>query len=127
MSNRTVNIGVNSTDGDLSVIISELCQEATDEEYERGKARARKAAKMAEATLKETSPKRTGKYAKGWTTEEHDTSRGFSVVVRNKTKPGITHLLEKGHMTRKGNRTKVMPHIAPAYEKAKRLLEEDDG
>lgn len=127
MSNRTVNIGVGSTDGDLSVIISELCQEATDEEYERGKARARKAAKMAEATLHETSPKRTGKYAKGWTTEEHDTSRGFSVVVRNKTKPGITHLLEKGHMTRKGNRTKELPHIAPAYEKAKRLLEDENG
>lgn len=126
MSN-TVNLGGNFSDGDLSVIISELCQEATDEEFERGKARARKAAKMAEATLKETSPKRTGKYAKGWTTEEHDTSRGFSVVVRNETKPGITHLLEKGHMTRKGGRTKAIPHILPAYQKAKRLMEDDDG
>jgi len=126
MSN-TVNLGGGFSDGDLSIMISDLCQDVADEAYERGKARARKAAKMAEATLKETSPKRTGKYAKGWTTEEHDTSRGFSVVVRNKAKPGITHLLEKGHMTRKGGRTKAIPHILPAYQKAKRLMEEDDG
>ena len=126
MSN-TVNLGGGFSDGVLSIMISDLCQDVADEAYERGKARARKAAKMAEATLKETSPKRTGKYAKGWTTEEHDTSRGFSVVVRNKAKPGITHLLEKGHMTRKGGRTKAIPHILPAYQKAKRLMEEDDG
>lgn len=126
MSN-TVYLGGNFSDGDLSIMISDLCQDAADEAYERGKERTRKAAKMAEATLKETSPKRTGKYAKGWTTEEHDTSRGFSVVVRNKAKPGITHLLEKGHMTRKGGRTKAFPHILPAYQKAKRLMEDDDG
>lgn len=126
MSN-TVNLGGNFADGDLSIMISDLCQDAADEAYERGKERTRAAAKAAEQMLRQTSPKRTGKYARGWKAKFVETSRGFSALVANETKPSLTHLLEKGHMTRKGGRTKALPHILPAYEKAKRLMEEDDG
>jgi len=36
--------------------------------------------------------------------------------VGNKNKPGLVHLLEKGHLTMAGRRTTAYPHMAPAFE-----------
>lgn len=36
--------------------------------------------------------------------------------VGNKNKPGLVHLLEKGHVTLTGRRTNAYPHMAPAFE-----------
>lgn len=37
--------------------------------------------------------------------------------IGNKTKPGLVHLLEKGHLTINGQRsTRAFPHMAPAFE-----------
>lgn len=48
--------------------------------------------------LRSTSPRRTGRYAKGWTSDERSEGDGsVTVTVHNKTKPGLTHLLEHGH------------------------------
>ena len=35
--------------------------------------------------------------------------------VGNSTKPGLVHLLEKGHLTMAGRRTNAYPHMAPAF------------
>lgn len=59
--------------------------------------------KEAVKRLRETSPvnekgKHSGRYAKGWAYEKGKRYRGKSVgVVRNKTDPQLTHLLEYGH------------------------------
>src|SRR5690606_2052022 len=45
------------------------------------------------ADLRETSPKKTGEYAKGWTARKEGPGR---YVVYNKKKPQLTHLLEHG-------------------------------
>lgn len=44
--------------------------------------------------------------------------RGVETVgeVGNKNKPGLVHLLEKGHATLTGRRTTAYPHMAPAFE-----------
>lgn len=61
----------------------------------------------------------TGKYASGWTVKRRK-SRGkiTGFVVYNRTKPGLTMLLEKGHVVRNKSgtygRTLGIPHIAPA-------------
>lgn len=67
--------------------------------------------------LKVKSPKRTKKYAKGWTKK---TIKKFgetnSHIIYNKNKPGLTHLLEYGHAKRGGGRVEGIPHIRPVEE-----------
>ena len=67
--------------------------------------------------LKETSPKRTGKYSKGWRVKT-EKDRGFiNCTIHNATNYQLTHLLEKPHLTRNGRRTTPKVHIAPVEEK----------
>ena len=75
------------------------------------------------AYLKETSPKLTGKYAKGWTNKMHHAADGspFS-VVHNVKKPGLTHNLEHGHGG--PHPAKAHPHIEAAYYAGVRHLDE---
>lgn len=61
------------------------------------------------------SPKRHGGYSKGWSVrQEHHGGGRHVVVVHNRKKPGLTHLLEKGHAKRGGGRVEGRVHIAPA-------------
>ena len=72
--------------------------------------------------LRNTSPKKTGSYARGWSLKRVK-SRGSGVtdiIVHNRTDYQLTHLLENGHVIRnkKGTygRTHPIKHIAPAEE-----------
>lgn len=76
--------------------------------------------------LKNTSPKKTGSYAKGWAVKK-ETKRGItSAIVHNKTDYQLTHLLENGHIIRnkKGEygRTNGIKHIAPVEQWAQNEL-----
>lgn len=51
----------------------------------------------------DTFPKGTGKYAKGWTASQVKAPHYTSVVIHNKT-PGLPHLLEHGHVLKRGGR-----------------------
>lgn len=62
--------------------------------------------------LKKKSPKRTGRYARGWRVYKNKGGR----VIRNKDKPQLTHLLEHGHLTRNGKRVRGEKHIEPVEE-----------
>lgn len=57
--------------------------------------------------IKSKSPKRTGKYARGWRQRKN----GDSLILHNADKPGLTHLLEKGYTARNGRRVAPRPHI----------------
>ena len=71
-------------------------------------------AKDSSKRLKQTSPKRTGKYAKGWTQTVEKGRMTVSAIIHGKSGTyQLAHLLEKGHLTRKGTRTKEIVHIAP--------------
>lgn len=60
---------------------------------------------------------RTGKYNKGWRVKE-EKGRGYiNCIVHNATDWQLTHLLENGHTTRNGGRTKAFVHIRPVEEK----------
>lgn len=71
-------------------------------------------AKNLAADLRETSPKDTGDYAKGWRYRKEAPGR---YRVYNKDKPQLTHLLEKGHAKRGGGRVEAKVHIKPAEER----------
>ncbi|WP_299314488.1 HK97 gp10 family phage protein [uncultured Halomonas sp.] len=75
---------------------------------------ARDTAKALAKDLRETSPKDTGEYAKGWT---HRKEAPGSYRVYNKKKPQLTHLLEHGHAKAGGGRVEGIPHIKPAEDR----------
>lgn len=74
-------------------------------------------AKESVSKLKNSSPRKTGSYAKGWGVKRLGDK---DVVVHNRTDYQLTHLLENGHVIRnkKGTygRTHGIKHIAPVEE-----------
>ena len=79
----------------------------------------KKVPKKASAKLKSVSPKRSGRYAKGWRVKRTDDK---TAVVYNAALPGFTHLLENGHVIKnsKGEygRAPAHKHIAPVEEES---------
>lgn len=75
--------------------------------------------KEAVEELKATSPRgKRGRYCKGWSTKIQNRGKlKYHKVIWNRTDYQLTHLLEFGHATRNGGRTKAIPHIRPIEEK----------
>ncbi len=56
---------------------------------------------------------RTGKYNKGWNVKKEKGNNYIKATIYNKTDYQLTHLLEYGHLTRSGSRTRAYTHIEP--------------
>lgn len=109
-----------SIDGLSDAILKELksYNDATEDEFEDI---AREVAKEGTKKLKATSTKgagsRKGHYADGWAVKYERRGNGkFEFIIHNRKKPGLTHLLEKGHQLRQGGRARAIPHIKPVEE-----------
>ena len=90
------------------------------------KTAVRKAGKSVKKDIQANAPKKTGAYSKSWTVKTtKETSESLELTVHSPKKYQLAHLLEKGHAKRGGGRTKAIPHIAPAEEKAVKDLEAD--
>lgn len=79
-------------------------------------------------TLRQGGPynERSGKYTRDWAVKLR--SRSYSSVtmteeytVYNKKNYQLTHLLEKGHVSRNGSRVRPFEHIKPAEELAEQM------
>ena len=78
----------------------------------------------ADAMVKEirtSAPKRTGEYAKGWTSrklgERTRSKEGYAKLICNPKRYSIAHLVEYGHAKRDGGRVSGKPHIRPVCDK----------
>lgn len=86
---------------------------------------AKEAAETTARQLHANSPKRAkgkgkGSYARGWKVKKRNQGNLVSYVVYNGKNPGLTHVLEKGHVARNQygsfGRVRAIPHIGPAAE-----------
>lgn len=92
----------------VTEIVKKACKEAADACLE---------------DIKSASPKDTGAYRRGWKLkEEANNALRVSYVIKNTTKPHLTHLLEKGHAKVIGGRVEAIPHIKPAEDRAAQML-----
>ena len=77
-------------------------------------------------SLKQSSPKDTGKYAKDWKYKRaHESRNDIRCQIYNDKHYRLTHLLEDGHALKTGGRAPAHPHIQPAADAASELLEKE--
>lgn len=96
----------------------------SDEVAEGIRKEVKAVAKETVATLKTTSPRDTGEYARGWSYRvEFESREDIRVRIYNRTKPQLTRLLEYGHDKVNGGRVEGRPHIRPAEQQAEKKLE----
>lgn len=111
--------------------VSELAQVVAQElaDYSQDltdgvKKEVKQVAKDVVTELKQTSPRNSGDYAKGWKSRvEYESPEDIRVRVYNSKKPQLTHLLENGHAKQNGGRVNGIPHIRPAEQRAEDSLE----
>lgn len=126
-------IGVDRFAKTMEDILGDLAGEVKEGS---GKA-VKKAAQVGRREVKKNSPRRNHgekHYADGWATRTRKTEDGWTSEIGNKVKPGLAHLLEKGHAKVGGGRVPpAVPggHIGPAADKAfdelRRQVEKEVG
>lgn len=106
--------------------INDILNEYSNDIQEAITTTAESIAKDGVSELKITSPKRTGKYRRGWRVKT-EKGKGFvECVIHNATSYQLTHLLEKPHSDRTGTRTiKPKVHIAPVEQQCVSKFEKD--
>ncbi len=109
---RSVEVSPDGFEGALSGILSEIdydCAEAIEKPV-------RECAKSGRSKLRKDSPRMTGEYASGWSYTMKGKSKSVFAEIGNKRKPGLVHLLEKGHAKVGGGRVAPVVHVDPVAQ-----------
>ena len=108
------NISIDQLAAEIAKGLAEYSQDVV----EKVNISSEKVGKAAVKQLKQTSPKRYGKYAKSWTMKtEPEVGQPHKRIVHVKAPHyRLAHLLEKGHAKVGGGRVDGIPHIRPAEE-----------
>lgn len=103
---------------DFALDVKKLLDQYSEDVFEAMAEVVPEVAKESAKKLKQESPKgKSGKYAKGWTSKAEKGRMTTTATVYGKTGTyQLAHLLEHGHATRKGGRTKAIVHIKPVEE-----------
>lgn len=108
----------------LSSEVSKILNDYVDEVADGTDEAVTKVANQCLKEIKAASPVKTGRYRKGWKKKQTSSGRGKLGYTLYNERPGLPHLLEKGHAKVNGGRVAGIPHIAPAAEKAVRDLQQ---
>lgn len=108
------NINIDKLASEIAKELSTYSQEVV----QKVNVSSERVGKTAVKQLKQTSPKRYGKYAKSWTMKtEPEVGQPHKRIVHVKAPHyRLTHLLEHGHAKKGGGRVEGKPHIRPAEE-----------
>ncbi len=108
------NISIDQLAAEIAKELSQYSQEVV----EKINVSSERVGKAAVQKLKQTSPKRTGAYAKSWTMKtEPAVGQPHKRIVHVKAPHHrLAHLLEYGHAKKGGGRVEGKPHIAPVEE-----------
>jgi hypothetical protein len=108
------NISIDQLASEIAKGLSEYSQDVV----EKVNISSEKVGKAAVKQLKQTSPKKTGKYAKSWTmATEKELGQPHKRIIHAKAPHyRLAHLLEYGHAKVGGGRVEGIPHIRPAEE-----------
>jgi hypothetical protein len=82
-----------SSDLQFAQDIAEILNEYDADTRRKLEETEKKIARECADYLRQTSPRKSGIYAQGWSARKN----GDGWVAYNKTKPGLTHLLNNGH------------------------------
>ena len=108
------NVSVDQLAAEIAKGLADYSQDVV----EKVNASSEAVGKAAVKRLKQTSPKRYGKYAKSWTMKtEPEVGQPHKRIVHVKAPHyRLAHLLEYGHAKVGGGRVDGIPHIRPAEE-----------
>lgn len=82
----------------MDSVMRQLLDEYAEDAFKVSQKAAMKAARQTRSVVKATRHVRTGKYARGWTTQyENKGTTNFTAKVHNKVVPGLPHLLNYSH------------------------------
>lgn len=107
----------------LAVELKTILEEYNQDVQRAVDAAAREAAELTARQLQASSPRkrlRGGKYARGWRAKKDGPAGLTTWTVYNSSSPGLTQLLEHGHVSRNQygtwGRVRAVPHIARAAD-----------
>lgn len=112
---RNVTCGLDSFSKGIEELVGDIPSSCNDKVSKAVAKSTRKGVKhVKQHASKGGRHKWSGEYVGGFSS--HITSGAVSTgEIGNKAKPGLVHLLEKGHVTLTGRRTAAFPHMAPAF------------
>lgn len=113
----------------LTVQMSRILEEYSEDLQDATNDAIEKVAKEAVQKLKNTSPKKTGDYARGWKVKREKGRGNIATLIVYNKEYQLTHLLENGHIVRnkKGTygRAPAIKHIKPVEEWANTELPQE--
>lgn len=123
-------VNANCTLEGFGEVLGRMVESHVREQCKMSEALVKKAARKTVDELKNgaLTPANTGEYADGWgQTTVRDSDDWCEIVVHNKKRWQLTHLLEKGHAKflwgiPTGERVPAYPHILPAFVVGSEIL-----
>lgn len=118
-------IKIDALSAEIAKMMEEYAAEATSDVKAEAKAVVKEAVKELKSKSPEDRDSKKRHYKDGWTSKvESENAVSIGIRVYNRKKPGLTHLLEKGHAKRGGGRVEGKPHISEVEKNAIEAYEE---